>query len=311
MRKWGNLDILPEFIEKRKLGAMNLLDGKKCADSLVADIARKVAGYVESGLRKPHMTVILVGEHAPSESYVKSKIKSCEKAGFDGALVRFPETVTEGELLAKIREINADPATDGLIVQLPLPPHINPQKIINAIEPDKDIDGFHPTNFGKMTLGQKAFRPATAYGICKLLQFYEIPVWGKHCVVIGRSNIVGKPISIMLANDFDIGNATVTLTHIETPRELLLDETRRADIIIVAVGIPGFVTDDMVKEGAVVIDVGINRLDDGKIVGDVDFENVKGKCSWITPVPGGVGRMTVAALMLNTLMAYQNNFNLD
>jgi len=289
---------------------MKLLDGKLCAESLVADISRKVAGYVNSGLRKPHMTVILVGEHAPSESYVKSKIKSCGSAGFDGELLRFPETVTEQELLTRIAQINADPATDGVIVQLPLPNHINPQHVINAISPDKDIDGFHPTNFGRMTLGQKAFRPATAYGICKLLQFYEIPVKAKHCVVIGRSNIVGKPISIMLSNDFEIGNATVTLAHIETPHELLLDETRRADIIVVAVGIPGFITEDMVKEGVVMIDVGINRLENGKIVGDVDFENVSPKCSWITPVPGGVGRMTVAALMVNTLMAYQNNFDL-
>ncbi|MDD2853816.1 MAG: bifunctional 5,10-methylenetetrahydrofolate dehydrogenase/5,10-methenyltetrahydrofolate cyclohydrolase [Desulfuromonadaceae bacterium] len=289
---------------------MKLLDGKICAESLVAGISRHVAGYVDSGLRKPHMTVILVGEHAPSESYVKSKIKSCESAGFESALHRFPESITESELLAKIAEINANPATDGLIVQLPVPKHINPQNIINAIDPEKDIDGFHPTNFGRMTLGQKAFRPATAYGICKLLQFYEIPIKGKHCVVIGRSNIVGKPISIMLSNDFEIGNATVTLTHIETPRELLLDETRRADIIVVAVGIPGFVTEDMVKGGVVMIDVGINRLENGKIVGDVDFERVSPKCSWITPVPGGVGRMTVAALMVNTLMAYQNNFEL-
>ena len=289
---------------------MKLLDGKKCADSLVNDISRRVAGYVESGLRKPHMTVILVGEHAPSESYVKSKIKSCDSAGFESALLRFSEHIGEAELLAKIAEVNGDHATDGLIVQLPLPKHINPQNIINAIDPVKDIDGFHPTNFGRMTLGQKAFRPATAYGICKLLQFYEIPIKGKHCVVIGRSNIVGKPISIMLSNDFEIGNATVTLTHIETPRELLLDETRRADIIVVAVGIPGFITEDMDKEGVVMIDVGINRLENGKLVGDVDFDGVSEKCSWITPVPGGVGRMTVAALMVNTLMAYQNNFDL-
>jgi methylenetetrahydrofolate dehydrogenase (NADP+)/methenyltetrahydrofolate cyclohydrolase len=289
---------------------MKLLDGKKCAEHLVADISRKVAGYVASGLRKPHMTIILVGDHAPSESYVKSKIVSCEKAGFEGNLIRLPDTISEAELLAKISAINADEETDGLIVQLPVPKHIDQQNIINAIAPEKDIDGFHPTNFGRMTLGQKAFRPATAYGICKLLQFYDIPIRGKHCVVIGRSNIVGKPISIMLANDFDIGNATVTLTHIETPRDLLLDETRRADIVIVAVGIPGFVTEDMVKEGVVLIDVGINRLENGKLVGDVDFENVAPKCSWITPVPGGVGRMTVAALMINTLMAYQNNFDL-
>jgi len=289
---------------------MKLLDGIKCAESLVTDISRKVAGYVDSGLRKPHMTVILVGEHAPSESYVKSKIKSCDSAGFESALLRFPETITEQELLSQIASVNVDPSTDGMIVQLPIPWHINQEKIINAIAPEKDIDGFHPTNFGRMTLGQKAFRPATAYGICKLLQFYEIPVKGKHCVVIGRSNIVGKPISIMLSNDFEIGNATVTLAHIETPRQLLLDETRRADIIVVAVGIPGFVTEDMVKEGVVIIDVGINRLEDGKIVGDVDFQNVSKKCSWITPVPGGVGRMTVAALMINTLMAYQSNFDL-
>lgn len=289
---------------------MKLLDGKICADHLVADISGKVAGYTAAGHRKPHMTIILAGSHAPSESYVKSKIAACRKAGFDGELVRLPGEVTEAELLARIRDINEDPGTDGLIVQLPAPEHIDKQNIINAISPEKDIDGFHPANFGRMTLGQKAFRPATAYGICKLLQFYEIPVKGKHCVVIGRSNIVGKPISIMLSNDFDIGNATVTLTHIETPRELLLDETRRADIVIVAVGSPGFITEDMVKEGVVLIDVGINRLEDGRIVGDVDFEKVSEKCSWVTPVPGGVGRMTVAALMINTLLAYQNKFKL-
>jgi methylenetetrahydrofolate dehydrogenase (NADP+)/methenyltetrahydrofolate cyclohydrolase len=289
---------------------MQLLDGKRCAESLIADIARKVSAYVESGLRRPHMTIILVGNHPPSESYVKSKIASSALAGFESSLVRLPESITERELLERLAELEQDPTTDGVIVQLPLPRQINQQRVINAINPDKDIDGFHPANFGRMTLGQKAFRPATAYGICKLLQFYDIPVRGKHCVVIGRSNIVGKPISIMLSNDFDIGNATVTLTHIETPRELLLEETRRADIVIVAVGIPGFVTADMVKEGVVLIDVGINRLENGKIVGDVDFPAVAPRCSWITPVPGGVGRMTVAALMINTLNAYQNNFNL-
>ncbi len=289
---------------------MNLLDGKKCAEALISEIARKVAGYEESGFRRPHMTIILVGEHAPSESYVKSKVTTGGLARFESTLLRFPETIREAELLARIREVNDDPTTDGLIVQLPLPKHINQQNVINAIAPEKDIDGFHPANFGRMTLGQKAFRPATAYGLCKLLQYYQVPVWGRHCVVIGRSNIVGKPISIMLSNDFDIGNATVTLTHIETPRPLLLDETLRADIVIVAVGIPGFVTSDMVKEGAVLIDVGINRLENGKIVGDADFANVAPKCSWITPVPGGVGRMTVAALMINTLNAYQQNFNL-
>ena len=289
---------------------MNILDGKKCAESLIAGIAKQVSRHVDSGLRKPHMTVILVGAHAASESYVKSKIVTCALSGFASNLIRFPDTISERELLERIREINEDCSTDGLIVQLPLPKQISAQHVINAIAPEKDIDGFHPTNFGRMALGQKAFRPATAYGICKLLQFYQVPVAGKHCVVIGRSNIVGKPISIMLSNDFDIGNATVTLTHIETPRELLLEETRRADIVIVAVGIPGFLTADMVKDGVTLIDVGINRLENGKLVGDVDFAAVAPKCSWITPVPGGVGRMTVAALMINTLMAYQNNFDL-
>ncbi len=289
---------------------MKLLDGKKCADSLIAGIAKQVSRHVDAGRRKPHMTVILVGNHAPSESYVKSKITTCALSGFESNLIRLPDTATEKELLWMIQQINADASTDGVIVQLPLPKQINAQRVINAIAPEKDIDGFHPTNFGRMALGQKAFRPATAYGICKLLQFYEVPVAGKHCVVIGRSNIVGKPISIMLSNDFDIGNATVTLTHIETPRELLLDETRRADIVIVAVGIPGFVTPDMVKEGVTLIDVGINRLENGKLVGDVDFAAVAPRCAWITPVPGGVGRMTVAALMINTLMAYQSNFEL-
>jgi methylenetetrahydrofolate dehydrogenase (NADP+) / methenyltetrahydrofolate cyclohydrolase len=289
---------------------MKLLDGKKCAESLITDIAKQVSRHVDSGLRKPHMTVILVGAHAASESYVKSKITTCALSGFESNLIRFPDTIGEKELLARIQEINEDQSTDGVIVQLPLPKQISSQHVINAIAPEKDIDGFHPSNFGRMALGQKAFRPATAYGICKLLQFYQVPLIGKHCVVIGRSNIVGKPISIMLSNDFDIGNATVTLTHIETPRELLLDETRRADIVIVAVGIPGFLTADMVKDGVTLIDVGINRLENGKIVGDVDFAGVAPKCSWITPVPGGVGRMTVAALMINTLMAYQNNFDL-
>ena len=191
-----------------------------------------------------------------------------------------------------------------------MPKRIDQQNIINAIAPGKGYRRFPSDQLQPHDPGRKASAPATAYSICKLLQFYQIPTKAEHLVVIGRSNIVGKPISIMLSNDFDIGNATVTLTHIETPRELLLDETRRADIVIVAVGIPGFVTEDMVKEGVVLIDVGINRLENGKLVGDVDFENVAPKCSWITPVPGGVGRMTVAALMINTLMAYQNNFNL-
>jgi len=253
----------------------------------------------------PKMGIILVGNNPASETYVKAKLKACKESGFSEDLIRFGDDVTEEELIDKIKEINKDESFDGVIVQLPLPKHINQNNIINSISPDKDIDGFHPYNFGKMSLGQKSFRPATAYGICKLIEYYKIETKGKHCVVIGRSNIVGKPISIMLSNDFNVGNSTVTLTHIETPRELLLQQTRMADIIIVAVGIKDFLTEDMVKEGAVVIDVGINRLEDGRIVGDVDYQNVSSKCSWITPVPGGVGPMTIAALMMNTLTSWK------
>ena len=219
--------------------------------------------------------------------------------------MRFSEDIPEKEILNVINNINDDDSYQGVIVQMPIPNHINSQNIINAISPDKDIDGFHPYNFGKMSMGIDSFRPATPYGITKLLQHYDIETRGKHCVVIGRSNIVGKPISIMLGNDFTIGNCTVTLLHIETPRELLMKQCQMADIIVVAVGIKKFITSDMVKQGAIVIDVGINRTDDGRLVGDVDFENVKDKCSWITPVPGGVGPMTIASLMLNTLKSYK------
>jgi methylenetetrahydrofolate dehydrogenase (NADP+) / methenyltetrahydrofolate cyclohydrolase len=286
---------------------MNILDGKKASKHLINQIKSEVT---ESKIIPPKMGIILVGNNPASETYVKAKVKACKESGFLEELIRFEDTITEEELISKIQEINNDESFNGLIVQLPLPKHITANNIINTISPDKDIDGFHPYNFGKMALGQKSFRPATAYGICKLLQFYQIETKGKHCVVIGRSNIVGKPISIMLGNDFAIGNATVTLTHIETPRELLIKQTQMADIIIVAVGIKDFLTSDMVKDGVIIIDVGINKLENGKIVGDVDYGNVSKKCSWITPVPGGVGPMTISGLMINTLISWKIKNNL-
>jgi len=282
---------------------MNILDGIAASKHLINNINKEVINNAHLGI--PKMCIILVGNSQASETYVRAKRKACIDAGFEEELIRYDDDVTEQELLEKINKVNQDDTTHGVIVQLPLPQHIDTNKVINAISPDKDIDGFHPLNFGRMSLGQKSFRPATAYGICKLLEFYQIETMGKHCVVIGRSNIVGKPISIMLSNDFTVGNATVTLTHINTPRELLLQQVKLADIVIVAVGKKDFLTGDMIKEGAVVIDVGINRLDNGKLVGDVEYTSVASKCSWITPVPGGVGPMTIAALMINTLIAWQ------
>lgn len=290
----------------------NILDGIAASKHITTDIHNTILSKIGNGWygRPPKMCIILVGSNPASETYVRAKRKACISSGFYEELIRYDDSVTELELLNKIEEINYDTETDGIIVQLPLPQHINANNVINAISPDKDIDGFHPYNFGKMTLGQKSFRPATAYGICKLLEFYKIDTFGKHCVVIGRSNIVGKPISIMLSNDFSIGNSTVTLTHINTPRELLLKQLEIADIVIVAVGKKDFLTADMIKEGCVVVDVGINRLDDGKLVGDVDYDGVSKKASWITPVPGGVGPMTIAALMLNTLTAWLTRIKL-
>ena len=250
------------------------------------------------------MAIVLVGNNPASESYVKGKLKACEKAGINHNLIRFPETITAFELLEEVKRLNKS-SYDGFIVQLPLPTHIKSEAIINEISAYKDIDGFHPLNFGKMALGQKSMRPATAYGILKLIEHYQIDTRGKHVVVIGRSNIVGKPISIMLGNDFNIGRATVTSCDINTPRELLIEETKKADIVIVAVGKPGLLTSDMVKEGVVVIDVGINKLDSGRLVGDCDFDAIAEKASWITPVPGGVGPMTISGLILNTYEAWK------
>lgn len=280
---------------------MKILDGKLVSEKILNDIKDEI---INTGAT-PKIAIIMIGENQASETYVKNKMIASKKCGIKSILIRFREDISEKEILNVINNINDDYSYQGVIVQMPIPNHINSQNIINAISPDKDIDGFHPYNFGKMSMGIDSFRPATPYGITKLLQHYDIETRGKHCVVIGRSNIVGKPISIMLGNDFTIGNCTVTLLHIETPRELLMKQCQMADIIVVAVGIKKFITSDMVKQGAIVIDVGINRTDDGRLVGDVDFENVKDKCSWITPVPGGVGPMTIASLMLNTLKSYK------
>ena len=280
---------------------MKILDGKLVSEKILNDIKDEII----SSEVTPKIAIIMIGENQASETYVKNKMIASKKCGIKSVLMRFKEDISEKEILNVIDNINGDDSYQGMIVQMPIPNHINSQNIINAISPDKDIDGFHPYNFGKMSMGIDSFRPATPYGITKLLQHYDIETRGKHCVVIGRSNIVGKPISIMLGNDFTIGNCTVTLLHIETPRELLMKQCQMADIIVVAVGIKKFITSDMVKQGAIVIDVGINRTDDGRLVGDVDFENVKDKCSWITPVPGGVGPMTIASLMLNTLKSYK------
>ncbi len=280
---------------------MKILDGKLVSEKILNDIKSEIINLEAS----PKIAIILIGENKASETYVKNKMIASNKCGIKSVLMRFSESISEIEILSVINNLNNDDSYHGIIVQMPIPKHINSQNIINAISPNKDIDGFHPSNFGKMSMGIDSFRPATPYGITKLLQHYDIETKGKHCVVIGRSNIVGKPISIMLGNDFAIGNCTVTLTHIETPKDLLMKQCQMADIIVVAVGIKKFITSDMVKEDAIIIDVGINRTDDGRLVGDVDFENVKDKCSWITPVPGGVGPMTIACLMLNTLKSYK------
>ena len=290
---------------------MNLLDGKFVSNQILSDIRNKIDTNIEKSqsrlgyqISKPSMAIVLVGNNPASESYVKGKLKACEKAGINHNLIRFPETITAFELLEEVKRLNKS-SYDGFIVQLPLPTHIKSEAIINEISAYKDIDGFHPLNFGKMAIGQKSMRPATAYGILKLIEHYQIDTRGKHVVVIGRSNIVGKPISIMLGNDFNIGRATVTSCDINTPRELLIEETKKADIVIVAVGKPGLLTSDMVKEGVVVIDVGINKLDSGRLVGDCDFDAIAEKASWITPVPGGVGPMTISGLILNTYEAWK------
>lgn len=292
-------------------GLANILDGKLVSNHILTGVKEKIDKHINESkerlgytISKPSMAIVLVGNNPASESYVKGKLKACEKAGINHHLIRFDENVSTFDLLEEVKKLNKS-HFDGFIVQLPLPPHIKSDPIINEISAYKDIDGFHPLNFGKMALGQKSMRPATAYGILKLIEYYNIDTKGKHVVVIGRSNIVGKPISIMLGNDFSIGRATVTSCDINTPKELLIEETKKADIVIVAVGKPCLLTADMVKEGVVVIDVGINKLDTGKLVGDCEFDAISEKASWITPVPGGVGPMTISGLILNTYEAWK------
>jgi len=288
---------------------MTILDGKKTSEDLKQEIAEEVKQLKAKGKRVPHLAAVLVGNDGASLTYVGSKVKSCEQVGFESTLVKLPANISEEELLQEIAKLNANPEIDGYIVQLPLPKHINEQKILLAIDPTKDVDGFHPANFGRMALDMEAFIPATPFGIMELLKRYKVPTKGKHVVVVGRSHIVGRPISILLSQKGAQGNATVTLTHSHTPN--LAELTRQADIVVMALGIPEFLKGDMVKEGVTVIDVGITRLKDDnnpkgyRIVGDVAFNEVKEKASYITPVPGGVGPMTIAMLLKNTLLAYK------
>ncbi len=286
---------------------MQLLDGKLTANTLKDEIAIEVNSIIAKGGKKPHLAAILVGSNGASETYVNAKVKACDKVGFDSTLVRLDANVSEEILLNEVRKINENSAIDGLIVQLPLPKHISESKVTEKIVPEKDVDGFHPINLGRMMLNLPSFLPATPAGILELLERYEIETSGKHCVVIGRSNIVGSPISVLMARNTKIGNCTVTLTHSRTTN--LKEISRTADILIVALGKPEFVTADMVKEGAVIVDVGITRVKSEitksgwKLKGDVAFDEVAPKCSFITPVPGGVGPMTIASLLKNTLIS--------
>ncbi|MEJ7557740.1 MAG: tetrahydrofolate dehydrogenase/cyclohydrolase catalytic domain-containing protein [Pedobacter sp.] len=284
---------------------MQLLDGKFVSEKVKLSIADEAASFLAESGRKPHLVAILVGNDGGSETYVASKMKNCEKVGFKSSLVRYDTSVTEEDLLSKIKEINADEGVDGLIVQLPLPKHIDPEKVTETIDYRKDVDGFHPVNLGRMMRNLPCFIPATPYGIMMMLEAYNIDTVGKHCVVVGRSNIVGSPMSILMARNVSPGNCTVTLTHSRTTN--LKEITLQADIIVAAIGKKNFITADMVKSGAVVIDVGMNRETSEvtksgyKLFGDVDFESVSEKASWITPVPGGVGLMTIVGLLKNTL----------
>jgi methylenetetrahydrofolate dehydrogenase (NADP+)/methenyltetrahydrofolate cyclohydrolase len=284
---------------------MKLLDGKYVSEKVKVQIAEEAAEFLNKSGRKPHLVAILVGNDGGSETYVASKMKNCEKVGFKSSLHRYDNSVTEAELLAKIEEINQDDDVDGLIVQLPLPKHIDPEKVTEKIDHRKDVDGFHPVNLGRMMRNLPCFIPATPYGILLMLQEYGIDTTGMHCVVVGRSNIVGSPMSILMARNANPGNCTVTLTHSRTKD--LKEQILQADIVIAAIGKKNFVTADMVKPGAIIIDVGINRETSTetksgfKLYGDVDFENVAPKASYITPVPGGVGLMTIVGLLKNTL----------
>lgn len=289
---------------------MELIDGKKIADTIKQEIAAEVAQMVAEGKKKPHLAAILVGHDGGSETYVAHKVKACEQCGFNSTVIRYEDTVTEAELLEAIAKLNADDDVDGFIVQLPLPKHIDEQKIIEAIDFKKDVDGFHPINVGRMSIGLPCFLSATPQGIMELLARYNINTKGANCVVLGRSNIVGKPVASLMMQKAVPGDATVTVCHSRTKN--IKDFCLNADIIIAALGSPGFLTEDMVKEGAVVIDVGTTRVPSAetksgfRLKGDVDFEKVAPKCSYITPVPGGVGPMTIVSLMKNTLLAAQH-----
>lgn len=283
---------------------MKILDGKLAAQAIKDELKITVAQRIIEGKKTPHLVAILIGNNGASETYVAAKVKACEETGFKSTLIRMEQEISENRLLEKIEQLNHDPDVDGILVQLPLPKHISDKKVINTIDPDKDVDGFHPVSVGKMVEGIPTFLPATPYGIMLLLEHYKIDTKGKHAIVLGRSNIVGRPVSILLSGNTARGNCTVTICHSHTQnlREICL----QGDIIVAAIGIPDFVKGDMVKEGAVIIDVGITRVEDSsrksgfKLKGDVDFEAVSPKCSWITPVPGGVGPMTIAALLKNT-----------
>ena len=290
---------------------MELIDGKKIADTIKAEIAAEVEKMVGEGKKRPHLAAVLVGHDGGSETYVAHKVKACEQCGFKSTLIRFEDDVTEQQLLDTIDSLNADADIDGFIVQLPLPKHISEQKIIEAIDYRKDVDGFHPINVGRMSIGLPCFLSATPAGIIELLRRYNVPTKGANCVVLGRSNIVGKPVASLMMQKATPGDATVTVCHSHTNN--IKEICRNADIIIAALGSPGFVTEDMVKEGAVIIDVGTTRVPSTltksgwKLKGDVDFENVAPRCSFITPVPGGVGPMTIVSLMRNTLLAAQKS----
>ena len=283
---------------------MEILDGKKVSQAVKDQLKIDVAQLFTEGKKVPHLAAILVGNDGASETYVASKVKSCEEVGFKSTLIRFDADISEHLLLEKIQELNQDPDVDGILVQLPLPKHISDEQVINTIDPDKDVDGFHPVSVGRMVQGLPTFIPATPHGIMLMLEHYKINTAGMHAVVIGRSNIVGRPMSILLSENKNPGNCTVTLCHSKTKN--IAELCRNADIIVAALGRPGFVTADWVKEGAIVIDVGITRVADAtkksgfRLRGDVDYETVAPKCSWITPVPGGVGPMTIAALLNNT-----------
>lgn len=286
---------------------MKILDGKLAAQAVKEELKKAVQKQVAAGKKAPHLAAILIGDNGASATYVAAKVKACEETGFTSTLLRFDTSISSTQLLEKIDALNNDPSVDGILVQLPLPAHIREEEVIKAIDPTKDVDGFHPVNLGKLVQGQPGFVPATPYGIMLLLEHYQIDTAGKHAVVIGRSNIVGRPMSILLSGNSQPGNCTVTLCHSKTKN--LESHFKQADIIIAALGKPAFLQASMVKEGAIVVDVGITRVIDQskksgfRLLGDVDFETVAPHCSWITPVPGGVGPMTIAALLKNTFQA--------